>query len=161
MRYIVFLLIVALLMVGLSLTQSPVKSVTSVRHLAPCASIPDKRAFIKALYGRIAQDELMPPSGKLALASLHVGSPTFAFRQNKGAVLKFDILDFPGSVEAYQATALLIEAGVVVADEFELCLNGIEVVFYQDKQRLWLVFRAVPPWRAKNISLVPLGRRGD
>lgn len=103
----------------------------------------------------------MPPSGKLALVSLRVGSPTFAFRHNEGAVLKFDILDFPGSVEAYQTTALLIQAGLAAADEFELCLNGIEVVFYQDKQRLWLVFKATPPWRAKDISLVSLGRRGD
>jgi hypothetical protein len=148
-------------MIGLRLTQSPVKSVTSVRDQTPCASIPDKRAFISALYDHIADDEVMPLSGKVALASLHVGSPTFAFRRNEGAVLKFDILDFPGSVEAYQATALLIQAGVAAAAEFDLCLNGIEVVFYQNKQRLWLVFKAKPPWRAKDISLVPLGRRGD
>lgn len=103
----------------------------------------------------------MPPSGKLVLASLHVGTPTFAFRPNDGAVLKFNILDFPGSIEAHRTTALLIGTGVRVAKEFNLCLSGIEVVFYQDKRRLWLVVTAVPPWGADQISLVPLGRRGD
>lgn len=123
--------------------------------------MPDKRTFIKALYNRIGQDEVMPPSGRLALASLHIGTPTFAFRPNDGAVLKFNILDFPGSIEAYRTTALLIGAGVKVAKESNLCLRGIEVVFYQDKRRLWLVVTAVPPWGADQITLVSLGRRGD
>jgi hypothetical protein len=161
MRYIVFLLILALLTVGLSAPQFPVKSVTGVRHLAPCGSIPDKRAFIGALYDRIAQDEVMPPSGKLALASLHIGTPTFAFRPNNGAVLKFNILNFPGSIEAHRTTALLISTGASVARDYNLCLNGIEVVFYQDKRRLELVITSVPPWSADQISFVPLGRRGD
>lgn len=103
----------------------------------------------------------MSPSGRLALASLNVGTPTFAFRPNEGAVLKFNILDFPGSIEAYRTTALLISAGVSVAKDYNLCLRGVEVVFYQDKRRLWLVVTAVPPWGADQISLVPLGRRGD
>lgn len=103
----------------------------------------------------------MPPSGRLALASLHVGTPTFAFRPNEGAVLKFNLLDYPGSIEAHRTTALLIGAGVSVAKEYNLCLKGIEVVFYQDKRRLGLVVTAVPPWGADQISLIPLGRRGD
>lgn len=103
----------------------------------------------------------MPPSGKLALADLHIGTPTFAFRPNEGTVLKFNILNFPGSIEAHRATALLIGAGVSVAKEYNLCLSGIEVVFYQDKRRLWLVVTAVPPWGADQISFGPLGRRGD
>jgi hypothetical protein len=56
---------------------------------------------------------------------------------NDGAVLKFNLLDFPGSIEAHRT------------------------VFYQDKRRLGLVVTAVPPWGADQISLVPLGRRGD
>lgn len=103
----------------------------------------------------------MPPSSKLALASLNVGVPTFAFRPNDGAVLKFNLLNFPGPVEAHRATALLIGTGVSVAKEHNLCLKGIEVVFYRDKRLLWLVVTAVPPWGADQISLVPLGRRGD
>lgn len=113
------------------------------------------------LYDRIAQDEVMPPSGKLALASLNIGTPTFAFRHNDGAVLKFNILDFPGSIEAHRTAALLIGAGVSLAEEYHLCLSGIEVGFYQDKRRLWLVITSTPPWGADQISLVPLGRRGD
>lgn len=46
-------------------------------------------------------------------------------------------------------------------DEALLLILGIEVVFYQDKRRLWLVVTAVPPWGADQISLVSLGRRGD
>jgi hypothetical protein len=160
-KYIFSLLAIAFLGVGLSVFQASVKSVTRVRHPTPCASPPDKSAFIRALYDRIAQDEVMPPSGKLALASLHLGTPTFAFRPNDGAVLKFTILDFPGSIEAHRTIALLIGAGVRVTKEYDLCLSGIEVVFYQDKRRLWLVVTTVPPWGADQISLVPLGRRGD
>jgi hypothetical protein len=132
-----------------------------VKDVPACASIPNERAYIRAIYDQVQRDEVMPPSGKLALASLWVGRPTFAFRNNEGAVLKFDILDYPGSTEAYQATASLMHTGLRAAKEFELCLSGIEVVFYEDKRRLRMVFRAVPPWRAKDISLVPLGRRGD
>ncbi|HXW01603.1 MAG TPA: hypothetical protein VEC93_24545 [Anaerolineae bacterium] len=54
-------------------------------NVPTCASIPDKQAFIRTLYDRIAQDEVMPPSGKLALVSLHIGTSTFAFRPNDGA----------------------------------------------------------------------------
>jgi len=160
-RRIILLLTIVLLVAFLSASQTAVKRAARSNDLPVCASPPDKRAFFNALYERIAQDEVMPPSGKLALASLHLDTPTFAFRPNDGAVLKFNILDFPGSIEAYRTTALLIGAGVRVAKEFNLCLSGIEVVFYQDKRRLWLVVTAVPPWGADQISLVPLGRRGD
>lgn len=155
-----FILLVFVITTACAVAPAPPPA-ANVKNVPPCALIPNEQVFIQTLYNRVASDDVMPSSGKVALVSLHVGSPTFAFRQNEGAVLKFDILDFPGSVEAYQATALLIQAGLAAADEFELCLNGIEVVFYQDKQRLWLVFKAVPPWRANNISFVPLGRRGD
>lgn len=161
MRYIVLLLTIAILAVGLNTPPSPVNSGTNVRHLTPCTSIPDRTAFIRALHDHIAQDEVMPPSGQLALASLHIGTPTFAFRPNHGAVLKFNILNFPGPTEAHQTAALLIGVGVSVAEAYHLCLSGIEVAFYQDKRRLGLVITAVPPWSANQISIVPLGRRGD
>ena len=136
MRYIVFFLTIVLLAVCVSASQIAVKRAARSNDLPVCASIPDRRAFIRTLYERIAQDEVIPPSGRLALASLHVGTPTFAFRPNDGAVLKFNLLDFPGSIEAYRTTALLIGTGVRVAKEHNLCLRGIEVVFYQDKRRL-------------------------
>ena len=161
MRHIIILLTIVLLVAFLSASQIAVKRAARSNDLPVCASIPDKRAFIRTVYDRIAQDEVMPPSGRLALASLHVGTPTFAFRPNDGAVLKFNLLDFPGSIEAYRTTVLLIGAGVNVAKESNLCLRGIEVVFYQDKRRLWLVVTTVPPWGADQISLVPLGRRAD
>lgn len=132
-----------------------------IKSVPDCARVSDKKVFIRALYDRLAEDDVLPPSGQLALASLHIGTPTFAFRQNEGAVLKYNILDFPSPVEAHRAATLLIQDGVAVADEFSLCLSGIEVVFYQDKRRLWLVLTAVPPWKADHISRVPLGRRGD
>jgi hypothetical protein len=161
-RHILVLLIIVLLTAFLSASQTAIKSAARSSNVPTCASIPDKQAFIRTLYDRIAQDEVMPPSGKLALASLHIGgTSTFAFWPNDGAVLKFNILDFPGSIEAHRTTSLLIGTGLSVAEEYDLCLNGIEVVFYQDKRRLWLVVTAVPPWRADQISLVPLGRRGD
>lgn len=161
MRYIILLFTLVLLAAFLSMPQTAVKRLGRSSDAPACASIPDKRAFIRTLYKRIAQDEVMPPSGRLALASLHVGTPTFAFRPNEGAVLKFNLLDYPGSIEAHRTTALLIGAGVSVAKEYNLCLKGIEVVFYQDKRRLGLVVTAVPPWGADQISLIPLGRRGD
>lgn len=161
MRHTLILFTIVLLAAFLSASQIAVKSAARSNDLPVCASLLDKWAFIRTLYERIAQDEVMPPSGRLALASLHVGTPTFAFRPNEGAVLKFNILDFPGSIEAHRTTVLLIGAGVNVAKEYNLCLKGIEVVFYQDKRRLGLVVTAVPPWGADQISLVPLGRRGD
>jgi hypothetical protein len=160
-RYIILLFTLVLLVAFLSTPQTTLKRQDRSSDVPACAFIPDKQAFIRTLYERIAQDEVMPLSGKLALANLHIGTPTFAFRPNDGAVLKFNILNFPGPVEAHRATALLIGSGVSVAKEYRLCLTGIEVVFYQDKRRLWLVVTAVPPWGADQISLVPLGRRGD
>lgn len=130
MRHILILLTIVLLVAFLSASQTAIKSAARSNDLPVCASLPDKWAFIRTLYEHIAQDEVMPPSGRLALASLHVGTPTFAFRPNEGAVLKFNILDFPGSIEAHRTTALLIGAGVSVAKEYNLCLKGIEVVFY-------------------------------
>lgn len=161
MRYIILLFILILLAAFLSMPQTVVKYFDSPNDVPVCASVPDKQAFIRTLLDRIGQDEVMPSSGKLALANLHIGTPTFTFRPNDGTVLKFNILNFPGSVEAHRTTALLIGAGVSLAKEYNLCLSGIEVIFYQDKRRLWLVVKAVPPWGANQISLVPLGRRGD
>jgi hypothetical protein len=160
-RHILILFTIVLLAAFLSAPQIAVKHAARSNDLPVCASIPDKRAFLRTVYERIAQDEAIPPSGRLALASLHVGTPTFAFRPNEGAVLKFNLLDYPGPIEAHRTTALLIGAGANVAKEYNLCLKGIEVVFYQDKRRLGLVVTAVPPWAADQISLVPLGRRGD
>lgn len=65
-------------------------------NLPTCASISNKRAFIRTLYERIAQDEVVPPSG-----------------------------DWPWPVYmlAHRTTALLIGTGVSVAKELFLALE--------------------------------------
>jgi hypothetical protein len=50
LRSIVFLLTITVLAIYLGALQSPIKSAARSQHLSACASIPDKRTFIRTLY---------------------------------------------------------------------------------------------------------------
>jgi hypothetical protein len=117
---------------------------------------PPDEAFIKDLYDRIDRDDTIPPSGKLAVAALYYQKPTFAFRDNKGLVLQFNILDYPDPAEAKKAAVLLMGTGVSVASEHGIQLDGVEVVYYKDETQPWLALWSTPPFGAEQIFLTPL-----
>jgi hypothetical protein len=119
-------------------------------------SIPADEAFINALYDRIDRDDTIPESGKLAVAALYFKKPTYAFRDNTGLVLQFNILDYPDPVEAKKAAVLLMGTGVSVASEHRIKLDGVEVVYYKDETQPWLALWSTPPFGAEQFFLTPL-----
>jgi hypothetical protein len=119
--------------------------------------IPPDEAFINALYDRIDRDDTIPESGKLAIASLYYEKPSFAFRDNQGVVLQFNILSVPDEPELRKSATLLMGTSVIVAGEHGVSLSGIEVVFYVKENDPWLALALAPPWDiANDLRLAPL-----
>lgn len=132
---------------------TPTPYPTSTLYPTP---IPPDEAFINELYDRIDRDDTIPQSGKQAIASLYFKQPTFAFRNNTGLILQFNILDYPDPLEAKKAAVLLMGTGVAVAAEHQIKLDGVEVVYYRDETQPWLTLWSTPPFGAEQIFLTPL-----
>ncbi len=108
--------------------------------------IPADELFIKAIYNRIEIDDTIPQAGKDSVIALYGNQPTFAFRDNRGIVLQFNVFDIPDNEPRITKTAqLLIGTGVIMAAEHSIPLSGIEVVFYTKEQETWLALALAPP----------------
>ncbi len=135
-------------------TYTPYPTYTSNPTYTP---IPFDEAFADALYARIEIDDTIPPSGKGAVIALIGNQPTFAFRDNRGIILQFNVFDMPDNEPEITKTAqLLIGTGFIVAAEHSIPLEGIEVVFYTKEQEPWLALALGPPWNTNDLILAPL-----
>lgn len=121
-------------------------------------TISTDEVFAQAVYNRIDADERMPAAGKEAVISLFAHRPTFAFAENKGLVVQFNIPRYPTPLEAKLAAYQLIEAAVSTAAEQGITLDGAEVV-YSHEGEPWAALASKPPWGDDQLFLVPLSKQ--
>jgi hypothetical protein len=97
----------------------------------------------------------MPAVGKEAVLSLFFQQPTFAFRENKGLVMQFNIPRYPTSLEAKLAAYQLVAAAVDAAKEQSVAVVGVEVVYFHEGEP-WVALASKPPWGDDALFLVPI-----
>lgn len=123
---------------------------------AESPSSSSEQTFIEALHQRLSRDKTVPEFGRLEIPPLYIKKPTFAFPENQGTVLQLNIFGFPDAKGTQQLVAPLIGIAAEVADEYEIALSGIEVVFHRRQtHHPMLVWANTPPWEADNIFLTP------
>lgn len=118
---------------------------------------PADEAFIDSLRQRINQEKIVPEFGQLEIPPLYVNKPTFAFPENQGSVLQLNLFGYPDPKGTSQLVAPLIAVGAQVAEQHELSLAGIEIVFHrrQDYNPMQ-VWAATSPWGEAQTFRIPL-----
>ena len=105
------------------------------------------QTFIDLLQQRIDQGKIIPEFATLKRPGLIVNKPTSAFRENQGTVLQFNIFGYPDPKGTKEIVAPLIEVGATVADQHEITLSGIEVIFHRrETYNPMQVWANTPPW---------------
>lgn len=153
-----FLGFVSLLLVISSCTTTPAPPPTDAPTQVPiivATAEPAEAVFLKALKQRINVDDTIPTVGRAASFGL-LAEPGYVFSGESGYVLQFHA-DLPEIEEEIRKTAvLLIGTSVIMADEHNLPLEGIEVVFFTKDQKPWVAVALAPPWNMDDIRLAPL-----
>jgi hypothetical protein len=100
--------------------------------------------------------QIRRPDRKISV-KLQQHEPTFAFDNHNNPVLQFNISEMPqDKYEIKEITVRLIELGVTIAQERNIALSGIEVVFFLDSGQPWLAIGSTPPWSADGYVVAPL-----
>lgn len=116
-----------------------------------------EQTFTETLQQRIDQKKIVPEFARLELPVLLVNKPTFAFRENQGTVLQLNIFGYPDPKGAKNIVAPLIEVGATVADQHEISLTGIEVVFHRrDTYNPMQIWANTSPWKEEQMFLTPI-----
>ena len=91
------------------------------------------------------------------MVALYGMRPTFVFGENKGLVLQFNVFEVPAEgLVMKKAAVLLMGTGALKAQDYELTLAGMEVVFWASEEKPWLALASVPPWDFNDLRLKPL-----
>jgi len=115
------------------------------------------QVFIEALQQRIDQEQMVPEFARLAQPELFINKPTFAFRENPGTVLQLNVFGYPDPKGTKNIVPPLIEAGATVADQHEITLSGIEVIFHRrDTYNPMQIWANTPPWKEEQMFLTPI-----
>ena len=146
-------LIVCLLILS-ACNSTAVQSVQSSTPRPESSSI--DQTFIDLLQQRIDQGKIIPEFARLEQPGLFVNKPTLAFRENQGTVLQLNIFGYPDPKGTKEIVAPLIEAGATVANQHEISLTGIEVIFHRrETYNPMQVWANTPPWKEGQMFLTP------
>lgn len=131
--------------------------VNACGHPMAQSDSPADEAFIEALRQRISQEKIVPEFGRLEIPPLYVNKPTFAFPENQGRVLQLNIFGYPDPKGTSQLVAPLIALGAQVAEQHQVSLAGIEIVFHRRQEyNPMQVWAATFPWGEAQTFRTPL-----
>lgn len=150
-----------LLILSACTTVSPAPTIVPTPTEPPIPTptqLSEREIFLRAVQDQVTKNDTIPQSGRDSVIAVIGNQPTYAFPENKGIVLQFNVFEMPTVEEDIKKTAiLLIGVGHNVAGEYQVPITGIEVVYYLEDGEPWLALALEPPWdMTNNMRLAPL-----
>jgi len=135
-------------------TSTPYPTATPEIAAGPAAP----EVFLETVQKLVDTNDALSSAGQDAILAVIGNEPTYAFIDNPGIVLQFNVMEMPDNEPEVKQTALLLmSVGLVAATEHQIPLWGIEVVYYTHDKDPWLALALAPPWDMQNdLRVAPI-----